>query len=91
MKENAACSLFPERGPLPLERRSFGESKCLHLRAVVAEAKRRQRRQFSLPTRAENEHNKPIDKSKFEFSFKSAATRESQGQNIQEIRGNQSK
>ena len=24
VKENAACSLFPERGPLPLERRSFG-------------------------------------------------------------------
>ena len=23
VKENAACSLFPERGPLPLERRSF--------------------------------------------------------------------
>ena len=24
VKENAACSLFPERGPLPLERRFFG-------------------------------------------------------------------
>ena len=24
VKENAACSLFPERGPLPLKRRSFG-------------------------------------------------------------------
>ena len=52
VKKNAACSLFSERDPLPLERRFFGESKCLHLRAEA------QRRQFSFPLVERNEHNK---------------------------------
>ena len=34
VKENAACSLFPERDPLSPMRRFFGSSKGLHLRSL---------------------------------------------------------